>query len=127
MFWSFNNWLWLNFATLAYTLSPLPPSLLQTLNTTQDSTLRKANFEKSSSLTATAVDGLLCSKRYGENIPVDSCHNALRKIPLNVHPRTYIHRHKGFRPTSPRFVPLPIRYLSDDGLCAIDVILEPVR
>ena len=59
----------------------------------------------------------VCGSRYGTSLSEYSCQNAWLKIdryssiPESFRPR----------PTSSE-TPLPIRYLSDDGMCAIDIV-----
>lgn len=128
MFSSVSRIVRLSVAMIACIFSLLPSSTLQILDTEEHSVLRTAHLEESSNIAATPVDGLSCSVQYGnfQPVDVDSCTNALEKIPQTADPHTYIRRHRGARPTPSGNIPLPIRYLSDDGICAIDVMLAPV-
>ena len=65
-------------------------------------------------------------KVHGENMPSESCQVALEKIPQNADRKLFIQRSRAPHPLPPDRVATPIRYLSDDGLCAIDVMLDPV-
>lgn len=65
-------------------------------------------------------------KVHGEDVQQESCEGALAKMPHGDGPQTYVPRHPISPPAPPNSVKTPIRYLSDDGLCAIDVILAPV-
>ena len=61
-----------------------------------------------------------CRSSYGTGLNLDSCKNAWEKIPLDSEPYIY-----GVRPdiaAGAHFdVGLPLRFLSEDGLCAIDI------
>lgn len=129
VFSSLNKMPWFGFAALACTLSLLPASSFQISTPIGNSILQTANFKEPFNVTATPVDGLSCSIQYGEFIPVEvnNCRNALEKIPRDLDPHIYIRRHRSVQPASPRYIPLPARYLSDDGMCAIDVMLDQVR
>lgn len=109
--------------TIAYMRSLPPLSLSHAPNATEYAFLEEANQEEFSNLTTHGI----CFSTYGRDMPADSCQDALAKIGHSVAYNSYIPRHrapKGAIP--PNIVPMPIRYLSDDGLCAIDVILTEV-
>ena len=59
----------------------------------------------------------LCVSRYGTGLSEASCQNAWLKIDRH----SLIPESFRPRPTSSE-TPLPIRYLSDDGTCAIDIV-----
>ena len=66
------------------------------------------------------------SRSFGHHLNRDSCRNAWNKIEQSTNPRTFNSRPPGSGqhveiPIESR---LPIRYLSDDGLCAIDLRLQ---
>lgn len=97
------------FFTLVSTLSISPSISLQSSNTTGNLRLPKP----------------ICSTRYGHNLQIDSCRLALSEMDLSTDLKRYISRHGSPQPLPPNLVLTPIRYLSDDGLCAIDVLLQP--
>ena len=69
-----------------------------------------------------------CSSVYGDDVSTDSCLNALEKMRYSTSPKTYIPRHRNrAQPLPLNYVSMPVRYLSDDGICAIDLILAAVR
>ena len=55
---------------------------------------------------------------FGHNLDLDSCEQALSKMPRSPIERYYAPRSANY----PGAVPLPLRYLSDDGACAIDIL-----
>lgn len=72
-------------------------------------------------------DTFHCNPRsYGQNLNQDSCRNAWNKIEQSSIPRTFNSRPPGRGPyvQIPIKSRLPIRYLSDDGLCAIDLRMQ---
>ncbi|KAI4166870.1 MAG: hypothetical protein LQ348_007751, partial [Seirophora lacunosa] len=67
---------------------------------------------------AAGHDNLACSGwRYGRQMSQASCLNAWQKMPRSSLARRY----GNSRVHGEELVDLPLRYLSDDGLCAIDV------
>lgn len=62
-----------------------------------------------------------CNAFFGRDLSIESCLNAWGKIDRLAPPQAYGPR-PGFpsRPT-PGVLALPVRYLSDDGLCSIDL------
>ena len=88
---------------------PPPLSLLPT--TTNDT---KTLSQTLSNLTDTSP---LCSSAYGSDLRGVSCLDAWEKIGRTKTKRTF-RRRDGILSEG---TPLPIRYLSDDGLCAIDL------
>lgn len=53
-----------------------------------------------------------------------SCKNALDKIGTSQLPKRYYARRPSLAPDIPLMSTVPIRYLSDDGICAIDLRLQ---
>ena len=62
--------------------------------------------------------GVRCIESYGKDLSVASCHNAWQKIQRSSNPQQFISTERSSR-ASPHDVVVPIRYLSDDGICAI--------
>ena len=62
--------------------------------------------------------GVRCMKNYGEDLSVASCHNAWQKIQRSSNSQRFISTERSSS-ASPHDVVLPVRYLSDDGICAI--------
>lgn len=58
---------------------------------------------------------------HGEDLPINSCRDALSDMDRSVNWKQYIPRQ---RSPEPNQVPMPIRYLSSDGRCAIDIALR---
>ena len=63
------------------------------------------------------------SGRYGRGLSKSSCENAWEKMSRTGNPQELFPRPRGSEPTMPPVWRVLIRYLSDDGLCAIDVEL----
>ena len=83
------------------------------------------DFDTSSNLTANLRPGIpVCSNIiYGDGLDWHSCRNAWTKIPRTTDRIAYGARnYRGFKDFT-----APIRYLSDDGLCAIDITLSVKR
>ena len=67
---------------------------------------------------------IMCSKAHqGANPSIESCYQAWRKMPYSRDIKEYTRRSTTSVPEVGE-VTLPIRYLSDDGLCAIDVTVD---
>ena len=96
------------------TLSLLPPLSLISANST---TLNGYSNESFSS--PTSKSGIVCSKVYGLDLSTDSCNNAWEKISRTPNSRRFIPRKTDSGKVTPDDVSLPLRYLSDDGACAI--------
>lgn len=118
MFSSSANWLLLNLITVAFSLSLNAPNATETY-ISQNATPEKI-------LNSTTNARPYCTLAHGGNMPRDSCRAALSKIERNTERKNYRPRHRTNRPPPQSEVPLPIRYLSDDGICAIDILLAPV-
>ena len=74
-------------------------------------------------VTARNPDDPYCSGlRYGYDLKAISCENAWNKIDRSTRSIRYI-RHRS-PASSESDVQLPMRYLSDDGICAIDIVLD---
>ena len=88
----------------------LPPSLsLTQTHTTNIPELTSSNLTD---------DGIFCTAAYGSGLLEGSCRNAWDKIDRSsTIDERFVPRSKVTTDT----VPLPIRYLSDDGICAIDL------
>ena len=124
MFLSLRSILLLVFATRAYALYLLPQTLpIHAPNATEKSMQRNETSEEFLNLTNRNI---VCMKVHGENMPINSCNAALAKIPRSTEPKLYVTRASAHRSLSSDQVSTPIRYLSDDGECAIDVILAEV-
>lgn len=66
----------------------------------------------------TSVPGTTCTRAHGEDMSVASCNNAWQKIHRSSHSHRFIPR-RDVHDASPNDMIVPIRYLSDDGNCAI--------
>ena len=74
--------------------------------------------------TSLPSEGIRCNhQRLGRGLDKRSCWNAWDKMPRSSHQHELYPRHSGRHTEVPTLSKLPIRYLSDDGLCAIDVRL----
>ena len=62
-------------------------------------------------------------QQFGRGLDRRSCWNAWDKMPVSSEQHELYPRHSGRQTGVPSRSKLPIRYLSDDGLCAIDVRL----
>lgn len=123
MFSSSETILLLVFASIAYPRSLPPQSLpIHAPNATEKSMQQNETLEEFSNLNA-ATRFMM---EHGQNMPRDSCQIALSMIPQTADRKIFIQRSQAPRTLPPDHVTTPIRYLSDDGLCAIDVILAPV-
>lgn len=91
----------------------LPPSILLLQNLTQTADTLNGTFPD---LTA---GKLSCSTIRGYGLQEDSCRNALDKMDLSS-TKVEIFVPRSVEGVTDR-VGVPLRYLSDDGLCAIDV------
>ncbi|KAL8934875.1 MAG: hypothetical protein Q9211_005004, partial [Gyalolechia sp. 1 TL-2023] len=65
------------------------------------------------------------AQQFGDGLAVGSCSNALEKIVRSAEPEIYAKR-----PEREGEIAIPVRYLSvivptDDGSCAIDIIMDP--
>lgn len=115
------------FTALTSQLS-LPSSLtLTNSNLTDPSALLLLTGQNSTSLntfpSVSSKSGITCMKVHGENLKTDSCRNAWQKIPRTPNTQRFIPRKRSGEASSADVV-LPIRYLSDDGICAIDLTLS---
>ena len=63
----------------------------------------------------------ICSAQAGTDVKGTSCANAWEKISRSKEELTFRARQGVTTPD----LPVPVRYLSDDGLCAIDIDLTP--
>lgn len=63
--------------------------------------------------------GVLCKKIHGEDLNAGSCRNAWQKIRCTSHTQWFIPRSREPGEASYNNVLIPVRYLSDDGICAI--------
>lgn len=88
---------------------------------------RNDPFEDLLPLNLTAGPGIpLCSMvRYGGSLHPPSCRNALDKIERSSVPKRYGLRSSPAKDSFDYLV--PERYLSDDGLCAIDVVIRQMQ
>lgn len=66
----------------------------------------------------TSGSGTTCTKAHGEEMNVASCTNAWQKIHRSSHSHRFLSR-RDAHDASPNDMIVPIRYLSDDGNCAI--------
>ena len=110
------------FTALTSQLS-LPSSLtLTNSNLTDPSAPLLLTAQNSTSLntfpSVSSKSGITCMKVHGENLKTDSCRNAWQKIPRTPNTQRFIPRKRSGEASSADVV-LPIRYLSDDGICAI--------
>ena len=65
------------------------------------------------------ADGVWCSAHHGDSMKLASCSNAWAKIDASSLPMEFRTRSRTVE--SPASSRLPLRWLSDDGICAIDV------
>lgn len=72
---------------------------------------------RAASLDATRRQIVCKPTEYGKDLDVDSCEDALSKMPSSSESQTYAPRTR----KTPGGVGLPVRYLSDNGKCAIDL------
>ena len=109
--------IFLSLHVLTATLSLPPPTSLLQNSTAFYSPY--ANF--------TASNNLRCDSRwYGEDLSVVSCENAWKKISQSTASQVYRTRsNSAFAPVKPPEIAMPVRYLSDDGVCAIDIKGNP--
>lgn len=99
------------FAPSVLALTIAPPVLLSG-NLTDVS-----NFGNASASNLTASSNTRCAPAtYGTDLRVESCANAMEKIPRTT--LLYVYGTRGQPGTE---IIVPIRYQSDDGLCAIDL------
>ena len=101
------------FAILTSTFS-LPPSL--TLMSSNSTGISKYNNQTLPYLTSGPI--INCQTRYGEDMSVASCRNALQKIPRSSELHRFTRGRRKQEAGSDQIL-TPIRYLSDDGICAI--------
>ena len=106
-----------SFAILTSALS-LPPSL--SLVSPNSTGISSYNNQTLPNLTRDPT--LRCDPRYGKDVSVASCRNALQKIPRSSESHPFARRFGRGRKKEPApsdQMTTPIRYLSDDGICAI--------
>ena len=101
-----------SFAILTSALS-LPPSL--SLISSNSTSISNYNNQTLSNLTLDPR--IFCSTVYGQDFKVASCRNALQKIPRSSESYRWV-RVRTKQQAANQIV-TPIRYLSDDGICAI--------
>lgn len=77
-----------------------------------------SNFTNQTLPNLTSDPRLTCDKRYGEDLSVASCRHALQKILRSSESHRFTRGRKKPQASSDQ-TPTPIRYLSDDGICAI--------
>ncbi|CAF9912602.1 MAG: hypothetical protein HETSPECPRED_000984 [Heterodermia speciosa] len=75
-----------------------------------------ANSSNTSTLTTGNAKQISCGQRFGRNLNIASCLQVYHAMSSSPDPKTF-----GERGTGTYDAPLPFRYLSHDGLCAIDV------
>ena len=78
------------------------------------------NLINSTFLNVSSGEPYYCRSNYGVGVLSASCMNAWQQIPRDSEPRLYGLR-ADFAAGAHVDVGLPLRYLSDDGLCAIDI------
>lgn len=97
---------------------PLPPSLSLLSDTNSTAGLPNATLLSGSYLTEEVGKPYpICNQAYGGNLNIDSCANAWDKIKPSTTKRIFRSRQGAL--TEDEL--LPVRYLSNDGLCAIDI------
>ena len=105
--------LFLSFAISISGLSLPPPLSLINPDLSSSSNHLNQTFPGLSS-----VSGTTCTRAHGEEMNVASCNNAWQKIHRSSHSHRFISRRDAHN-ASPNDMVVPIRYLSDDGNCAI--------
>ncbi|KAL9047481.1 MAG: hypothetical protein Q9206_006746 [Seirophora lacunosa] len=106
-----------------------PDSLTEaaaTSKATEIPDVQNLTLETPSQLNKRGIGEIRCGRPYEESVPVASCRNALSKIDRSQNLRRFRHRPRHWSPGDV-YTRTPSRYLSDDGLCAIDVMLIRVR
>ena len=88
---------------------PQPPSNLILTNNINDTTLPPSNVLR-----------IQCDANYGRNLHPGSCLDVFRFIGGNEEEGTFSQRHTGH----PSDIPLPLRFLSNDGLCFVQPQVE---
>ena len=78
-----------------------------------------SNSTNVTQLSATAhCDNKFATFKLDKNVVISSCRNAWLKMPRDGKKEVFTKRPAG---AADEGIPLPIRYLSDDGFCAIDI------
>ena len=95
------------------------PGLNDSTNNPQNDTLSHARPSNHTLLSSIRCRG----RAHGYDLSMASCENAWRKMGRSSTQHELFQRPAGFFPAMPLNWRVPIRYLSDDGLCAIDVDL----
>ena len=93
----------------------LPPLLPLSLTSTTDLALPSPPLNAS-------MDEMFCNNILGTGIPNDSCKNVYLKIPGSATATTWRKRDGMYTDD----MPLPFRWLSDDGVCAVDLRLPKI-
>ena len=93
----------------------LPPSL--SLIVPNSSNLNSYTDGSFSNLTSKT--GIVCSITQGKEMSIDSCNNAWEKIQPTSHSQRFLPRKTDAGEVTNDDVIMPLRYLSDDGICAI--------
>lgn len=93
------------------------PSLIELPQQTSSGSI---NFSNATALNVTETK-IICNGRYGRYLQLDSCVNAWRKIDLSTAAQRFVPRQQGGRRVVATDMEVPIRFLSDDGVCAIDL------
>ena len=115
-------WTTFTFAiSLASTLSLATPNLTDRIVPPSLTAPNSTNLNTSGELypNPISIPGATCTKRHGEGLSVVSCRNAWQKIPRTLNVQWFIPRNRKHSRVSSDDVLMPIRYLSDDGICAI--------
>ena len=102
-----------SFAILTSALS-LPPSL-SLINSSSTGT---SNYNNQTLPNLTSNPRIKCDKRYGEDLSVASCRLALQNIVRSSQVHRFTRARRPPVALSDRIV-TPVRFLSDDGICAI--------
>ena len=78
-----------------------------------------SNYNNQTFPSLPSPSGITCTKVYGQNLDFASCRNALEKIHRSSQSHRFTQRLKlGEKPTANQ-IETPIRYLSDNGICAV--------
>ena len=117
----------MNYRKLTAVLLTVLESISAVVIPSNSQILRNDLFEDLLPLNLTAGPGVpTCSKvRYGGSLRPLSCKNALDKIERSSVPKRYGLRSSPAKDSFDYLV--PERYLSDDGLCAIDVAIRQMQ
>ena len=112
------------FSSLAFTAVVLPPSI------PLDNALRSRQPLSNTSLPDSIINTtfppsdvlqIKCTSDYGRDVNPSSCHDVFHYIGRTEQENTLAQRKTGH----PNAIPLPLRFMSNDGLCFVQPLLKP--